>query len=225
MIELLYRRKVIREMLNQFSTKQWNQIIPLILEIGVIYLRNNFRTTELSVLDFKNILGNYKVKYNYLIKFKIILDDMKHKGSELSDYLKLREGGNEKKTNFIENCPNNQIKFDQVTGNAFSNKYQNPIPNSNTYSELPRQKVASVSTLNNVRGYLEEEKQKAYIESYGVQVPDSKNKNRKMSRNRTSRNFVARKPSGEWRKGDDNVFRENENLQNLKKIYSSSPGK
>jgi hypothetical protein len=58
MIELLYRRKVIREMLNQFSTKQWNQIIPLILEIGVIYLRNNFRTTELSVQDFKNILGN-----------------------------------------------------------------------------------------------------------------------------------------------------------------------
>lgn len=225
MIELLYRRKVIREMLNQFSTKQWNQIIPLILEIGVIYLRNNFRTTELSVLDFKNILGNHKVIYNYLIKFKIILDDMKHKGSELSDYLKLREGGNEKKTNFIENCPNNQSKFDQVTGNAFSNKYQNPIPNSNTYSDLPRQKVASVSNLNNVRGYLEEEKQKAYIESYGVQVPDSKNKNRKMSRNRTSRNFVARKPSGEWRKGDDNVFRENENLQNLKKFYSSSPGK
>lgn len=225
MIELLYRRKVIREMLNQFSTKQWNQIVPIILEIGVIYLRNNFRTTELSVLDFKNILGNHKVIYKYVIKFKIILDDMKQKGSELSDYLKLREGVNEKKTNFIENYPINQSKFDQGTGNAFSNKYQNQFPNSNTYSELPRQKVASVSTLNNVRGYLEEEKQKAYIESHGIQVPDSKNKNRKMSRNRTSRNFVARKPSGEWRKGDDNVFRENENLQNLKKIYSSSPGK
>jgi hypothetical protein len=146
---------------------------------------------------------------------------MKHKGSELSDNLRLREGGNEKKTNYIENYQFNQT---QITGENFYNKYENQSPNTNIYNQVPKQKVASVSSLNNVRGYLEEEKQKAYVESYPVPVhrPDSQNRNRKMSRNR---NFVARKPSGEWRKGDENVFRENENLQNLKKIYSSSPGK
>jgi hypothetical protein len=41
------------------------------------------------------------------------------------------------------------------------------------------------------------------------------------------RHFIARKPSGNWRKGDDMLFirNDNDNLEQLKKIYaSSSPG-
>lgn len=38
--------------------------------------------------------------------------------------------------------------------------------------------------------------------------------------------FLARKPSGNWRKGDDQSFKENENLSQLRRIYkSNSPGK
>ncbi len=59
MIEILFRRKIIREMLNQFGTKHWNQIIPIFLEIGILFLKNNFVVTELNIQDFKNILGTH----------------------------------------------------------------------------------------------------------------------------------------------------------------------
>ena len=53
-------------------------------------------------------------------------------------------------------------------------------------------------------------------------IVNSRSKSNLRSR---ARNFIARKPSTEWRKGDEKVFRENSNLENLKRIYSSSPGK
>jgi hypothetical protein len=48
--------------------------------------------------------------------------------------------------------------------------------------------------------------------------------NVKMSRHGSRPRYYARKPSGEWRKGDEYVFRENENLQNLKRYNNYSPG-
>jgi hypothetical protein len=57
MIEILYRKKIIRDVLNQYSTKQWNALIPILLEIGILFLKNNFIITELNIQDFKNILG------------------------------------------------------------------------------------------------------------------------------------------------------------------------
>ena len=182
MIEFLYRRKVIREMLNQFSTKQWNLVIPIILEIGVHYLRNNFRTTELNIQDFKNIL-----------------EDLKNKDSELSSYLKLR----------------NRDDYKNPSGNIHVKDWE--------IQERPQEKMINQTTnMNNVRNYYDEENQKTYFDD--MKKTNAKNTG-KITRNKTARNFVARKPSGEWRKGDEYVFGENENLKNLKKIYSSSPGK
>jgi hypothetical protein len=59
MIEILYRRKLIRDLLNQYSSKQWEVIIPLIVEIGIVNLmNNNFNITGLTIEDYKIILGN-----------------------------------------------------------------------------------------------------------------------------------------------------------------------
>jgi hypothetical protein len=189
MIEFLYRRKVIREMLNQFSTKQWNFVIPIILEIGVHYLRNNFRTTELNIQDFKNIL-----------------EDLKNKDSELSSYLKLRSKEDDNKGS---------------SGNIHLKDWEERPQERR--QEKPQERMINQNTnMNNVRHYYDEENQKTYFDH--VNKTNTKNTG-KITRNKTTRNFVARKPSGEWRKGDEYVFGENENLKNLKKIYSSSPGK
>lgn len=60
MIENLFRRKQIKEVLNQYSQNKWNQLIPIIMEIGVIYLKNNFNLPALSVEELKEILNDLK---------------------------------------------------------------------------------------------------------------------------------------------------------------------
>lgn len=65
MIEYLYRRKMIREFLNQYSNKMWNQLIPLIVEIAIVYLRKNYNLAETNLEDFKNILGIILEFFNF----------------------------------------------------------------------------------------------------------------------------------------------------------------
>jgi hypothetical protein len=202
MIEFLYRRKVIREMLNQFSTKQWNIVIPIILEIGVHYLRNNFRTTELNIQDFKNIL-----------------EDMKNKDSELSSYLKLRSKEDDNKGP----SENIHVKdWEERPQERIHERPQERLQERQHERHQEERMINQNTNMNNVRNYYEEENQKTYFDN--MKKTNTKN-TAKITRNKTTRNFVARKPSGEWRKGDEYVFGENENLKNLKKIYSSSPGK
>jgi hypothetical protein len=56
MIELLYRRKAIREVLNQFSSRNWNIIIPILVEIGILYIKNHFNIANMKIENFKEIL-------------------------------------------------------------------------------------------------------------------------------------------------------------------------
>jgi hypothetical protein len=53
---------------------------------------------------------------------------------------------------------------------------------------------------------------------------ESINSSYKSRMKKSSNRYMARKPSGIWRKGDDVRFMESINLANLRKIYSSSPG-
>jgi hypothetical protein len=57
MIELLYRRKVVREFLNKYSTNLWNGIIPLVFEIGILNLQTSFNTLNFSKEELTNILS------------------------------------------------------------------------------------------------------------------------------------------------------------------------
>ena len=56
MIDLLYRRKIVREVLNNFSSKNWNILVPLLVEIGIIFIKKNFNITEMSLDDLKQVL-------------------------------------------------------------------------------------------------------------------------------------------------------------------------
>ena len=76
MIEILYRKKLIRDVLNQYSTKQWNALIPILIEIGILFLKNNFIITELNIQDFKNILGKINKTqriFQLVLQLKVLL--------------------------------------------------------------------------------------------------------------------------------------------------------
>ena len=61
MIELLYKRRNVREFLNKYSPKLWAEVIPYVVEIGVMNLKTSFKTLYFSKEDFTNILGKREI--------------------------------------------------------------------------------------------------------------------------------------------------------------------
>ena len=56
MIEIIFKRRPIREFLKKYPSDKWKEIIPDVLEIGVLNLKNSFNTLMFSKEDFNNIL-------------------------------------------------------------------------------------------------------------------------------------------------------------------------
>ena len=63
MIEILYKRKIIRDFLSLFSDLKWNQLIIHTLEYGILQLKQKCSLASLSIDDIINLVGNI---YNYL---------------------------------------------------------------------------------------------------------------------------------------------------------------
>jgi hypothetical protein len=59
MIEVLYRRKIIREVLNQFSSRNWNIIIPILVEIGILFIKQHHNIGQMNIEKFKEVLCKY----------------------------------------------------------------------------------------------------------------------------------------------------------------------
>lgn len=60
MLEVLCRRKRIRNFLNLYSSDKWTEIIPYVVEIAILNLKNSFGTLLFDKDEFKNILYNLK---------------------------------------------------------------------------------------------------------------------------------------------------------------------
>ena len=56
MIDIILKRKPIREFLYNYSNERWKEIIPTVMEIGVLNLKNSFGTYQFSKEDFDSIL-------------------------------------------------------------------------------------------------------------------------------------------------------------------------
>lgn len=71
MIEIIFKRRPIREFLKKYPSDKWKEIIPDVLEIGVLNLKNSFNTLMFSKEDFNNILfdlRNFKPKKKTVTK-------------------------------------------------------------------------------------------------------------------------------------------------------------
>lgn len=47
MLEACLQRKIIRHFLNNYTENRWSQLIPSLIEIGILYLQNNFNNKTL----------------------------------------------------------------------------------------------------------------------------------------------------------------------------------
>jgi hypothetical protein len=59
MIEILYKRKIIRDFLSLFSDLKWNQLIIHTLEYGILQLKQKSSLASLSIDDIINLVGNH----------------------------------------------------------------------------------------------------------------------------------------------------------------------
>lgn len=57
MIEILYKRKIIRDFLSLFSDLKWNQLIIHTLEYGILQLKQKINLASLSIDDIMNFVG------------------------------------------------------------------------------------------------------------------------------------------------------------------------
>ena len=80
MIDIIYNNKNIKEFLDIYPTNVWNDVIPKVIEIGILNLKNSFGKLKFNKSEFDNILNvlykslppsNYENKnMNNLIKYK-----------------------------------------------------------------------------------------------------------------------------------------------------------
>lgn len=71
MMEILYKKKVIRDFLSLYSEKYWTQLVSHILEYGIILFKKKYTISALSPEDIFEIVENFKKELNIYDK-KII---------------------------------------------------------------------------------------------------------------------------------------------------------
>ena len=60
MMEILYKKKVIRDFLSLYSESSWTQLVSHILEYGIILFKKKFNVAALSPEDIYKIVENFK---------------------------------------------------------------------------------------------------------------------------------------------------------------------
>jgi hypothetical protein len=73
MIDVIFKRRPIRDFLKNYPAEKWKEVIPDVFEIGVLNLKNSFNKTNFTKKEFENILSelrsyNSNNNNNYTIK-------------------------------------------------------------------------------------------------------------------------------------------------------------
>ena len=125
MIDIIYNKMNIKEFLDIYPTKVWNDIIPKVIEIGILNLKNSFGRLKFTQSEFDNILNVlYKTlpPSNYENKNMNNLNKYKYENNLL----------NQNNNNKINNNKNkNNIKLNQQNKNnrVMKNNNNNSIKN------------------------------------------------------------------------------------------------
>ena len=63
MIDVIFKRRPIRDFLKNYPTEKWKEVIPDVIEIGVLNLKNSFNKTYFTRKEFESILSELR-SYN-----------------------------------------------------------------------------------------------------------------------------------------------------------------
>ena len=64
MMEILYKKKVIRDFLSLYNEKYWTQLVSHVLEYGIILFKKKYTISALAPDDIYQIVENFKKDEN-----------------------------------------------------------------------------------------------------------------------------------------------------------------
>ena len=156
MEEEVLKNQFINEFLNKYNKKDWNNIVVKVLNIGLLYSKNNLKKDLFTIKDFDNLIkelenNNIESKKDLNDKLKkekeekLNFDDDNKENYEINEYIKKEKNKEEKNKN------ENEIELSDDTINnisGFDLKYNyNKIK-----AKIPSKKVNTrQSTLNSFR--------------------------------------------------------------------------
>jgi hypothetical protein len=147
MLEYLLEKKTIRTFLTKYSQNKWNYIVPLLVELAILFLKKHFKT-QLTSIQLKEIVEELKAQQK-------------------------------KEPTMTINSSANDEENDIEESEASEDKEP---PMKELKKEAPKQPQHKVSTRTNHR-----------------------RAHQKPSMRPTSSNHMFRKPSSEWRNGDNYI--------------------
>jgi hypothetical protein len=169
MLEYLLEKKTIRSFLTKYSQNKWNYIVPLLVELAIIFLKKHFKG-QLTSMQLKEIVEELKSG----------IKDMTSSGST---------GGDEGR----------EIEGDESDSEDHEEEVKKVVQRKKP--ETP--KTQTVNRANTVRT-------NNHKRPHHPKPPSRP----------TSSNTMFRKPSSEWRKGDDYV-----SDRSISKMRDKSGGK
>lgn len=162
MLEVLCKRKIIRDFLKQYSTEAWPQIIPYICEIAIFNLQNSFGTLMFSKDDFKNIIHNLKHPieegYTKVQRKRNVYDNQLYRTEYVPQKPKKRTYINETPQRFNQTFSHSSSKYKNVPSKI---KQQVDLDRQHHYEMTHKKKKSSNEDNNNNTNQYQEEMIKA----------------------------------------------------------------
>ena len=125
MEEEVLKNQFINEFLNKYNKKDWNNIVVKVLNIGLLYSKNNLKKDLFTIKDFDNLIkelenNNIESKKDLNDKLKkekeekLNFDDDNKENYEINEYIKKEKNKEEKNKN------ENEIELSDDTINNIS---------------------------------------------------------------------------------------------------------
>ena len=144
MIQNCLRHKIIRDFLKHYTEKSWKDLIPSLIEIGILYLQKSFNKILFTREEIKNVLCNLQISQ---------IEKNKERSKEREKESKEKEDKDEK------DCKN-QMNIIEIPKSKINGGSGN-ININNMNNNIKRMKITDFAQNNPEK----KEKMKSYIEA------------------------------------------------------------
>ena len=197
MLENCLRHKIIRDFLKHYTENRWKDLIPSLIEIGILNLQQSFNKIFFTNEELRKILRHLQISQiekdkeknrekekdnkEYLIEQNINKDN--EKNFDIKNNINRNEfERNDKNMLFKSQSKTNEIQNTNINGGGYNNDYIYNINNTNNYSQ--RMQIVDIKSFNQDKN----DKFKSYYEAM-IEVKNNIKNNYHYFKNNISNEF------------------------------------
>ena len=197
MLENCLRHKIIRDFLKHYTENRWKDLIPSLIEIGILNLQQSFNKIFFTNEELRKILRHLQISQiekdkeknrekekdnkEYLIEQNINKDN--EKNFDIKNNTNRNEfERNDKNMLFKSQSKTNEIQNTNINGGGYNNDYIYNINNTNNYTQ--RMQIVDIKSFNQDKN----DKFKSYYEAM-IEVKNNIKNNYHYFKNNISNEF------------------------------------